>query len=379
MNLIHKTLLVLCLFSLSQLTLATAVEGLYSATVEVADQSRSQRQQGFSQALADVLIKTTGTKDIAARPGVSQALSQASNYMVKYAYLPQSDAGSVDTQASSGFLLSVQFARAAVDELMRTLDLPIWPSNRPQVLVWVVEQTRSGGYRFVDTDDLPRRLEESFQRRGLPYQLPLYDLDDQLTLNAVAAWSLNQRQLQNAAKRYGADHWLVLRYSPLSSGELRGSWYLAGSTGDFSGNGALLNTLQAASTNEFLNISVDQVADRFAQQMTYFANVEANLFRLVVDNIGSFADFTQLDHFLEGLQIVNGIHVRSIEGDTLVLDLVTEGDSRVLLRALNKEPRLSRVTQMVTTDVVELPASSSAPSISPPSTSFEHFRWQAAR
>jgi hypothetical protein len=243
----------------------------------------------------------------------------------------------------------------------------------------VVEQTRSGGYSFVDTDDLHRRLEERYQRSGLPYQLPLYDLDDQLTLNAVAAWSLNQRQLQSAAKRYGADHWLVLRYSPLSSGELRGSWYLAGSTGDFSGNGALLNTLQAASTNEFLNISVDQVADRFAQQMTYFANVEANLFRLVVDNIGSFADFTQLDHFLEGLQIVNGIHVRSIEGDTLVLDLVTEGDSRVLLRALNKEPRLSRVTQMVTTDVVELPASSSAPSISPPSTSFEHFRWQAAR
>lgn len=394
MKFIHKALFITFLVSLPQLTLAAVVEGLYSATVTVADQSSSQRHKGFALALTEVLIKTTGTKDITARPGVSQVLAQARNYMVKYAYLTQSDAvpdrqmssdGSApargerpaDPEIALGFSLSVQFARAAVDELIRTLDLPIWPSNRPQVLVWVVEQTASG-YRFVDADDLPRRLEESFQHRGLPFQLPLYDLSDQLALNSIAAWSLNQRQLQDAAKRYGADHWLVLRYSLLSSGEVRGSWYLAGRKGDFSGEGALLNTLQAASEDEFLGVSVDQVVDRFAQQMTYYADAESNLFRLVVENIGSFADFTQLDHFLEGLQIVNDIHVRSIEGDTLVLDLVIEGESRVVLRALNKEPRLSRVTQMGD-DGKELSAISALPSTSPPSASVEHFRWQAAR
>jgi len=389
MKFIHKALLITFLASLPQLAFAVAVEGLYLSTVEVADQSSAQRQKGFSLALAEVLIKTTGTKDITARPGVSQALAQASNYMVKYAYLPQPDPVSPSedalangeqaeiAQTPSGFPFSVQFAKATVDELMRTLDLPIWPANRPQVLVWVVEQTASG-YRFVDAADLPQSLQSSFQRRGLPFQLPLYDLGDQLALSSLAAWSLNQQQLQDAAKRYGVDHWLVLRYSQLSSGGVRGSWYLAGRKGDFAGDSALLNTLQAASNDAFLSASVDQVVDRFARQMTYFADAEANLFRLVVENIGSFAAFTQLNGFLSGLEIVNSVKVRSVEGDTLVLDLSTEGESRVLLRALNKEPRLSRVTQ-VGDGVVEPSTMTLPPSTSPPSASLEHFRWQVAR
>ena len=208
--------------------------------------------------------------------------------------------------------------------------------------------------------------------------MPLYDLGDQLALNSLAAWSLNQQQLQDAAKRYGVDHWLVLRYSQLSSGGVRGSWYLTGRKGDFAGDSALLNTLQAASNDEFLSASADQVVDRFARQMTYFADAEATLFRLVVENIGSFAAFTQLNSFLGGLEIVNSVKVRSIEGDTLVLDLATEGESRVLLRALNKEPRLSSVTQ-VGDGVVAPSTMSSSPSTSPPSASPEHFRWQAAR
>ena len=255
---------------------------------------------------------------------------------------------------------------------MRTLDLPIWPANRPELLVWVVEQTASG-YRFVEGANLPPALQSRFRQRGLSFQLPLYDLGDQLALSSLAAWSLNQQQLQDAAKRYGVDYWLVLRYSQLASGAVRGSWYLAGHKGNFAGQSALLNTLQVASSGDFLSASVDQVADRFAGQMAYFADAEADLFRLVVENIGSFAAFTQLNSFLGGLEIVNSVKVRSIDGETLVLDLATEGKPRVLLRALNKEPRLSRVTQLGG-DTAQSPG---MPSL--PRASVEHFRWRAAR
>lgn len=383
MKFISQLLLITFVVSLAPQALAVTVEGLYSATVEVADQSSAQRQKGFSLALAAVLIKTTGAKDIITRSGVSQALTQASNYMVKYAYLPQPEPQPDPLSAPDGelpeieqrppsFPLSVQFAKATVDELMRTLDLPIWPANRPELLVWVVEQTASG-YRFVEGANLPPALQSRFRQRGLSFQLPLYDLGDQLALSSLAAWSLNQQQLQDAAKRYGVDYWLVLRYSQLASGAVRGSWYLAGHKGNFAGQSALLNTLQVASSGDFLSASVDQVADRFAGQMAYFADAEADLFRLVVENIGSFAAFTQLNSFLGGLEIVNSVKVRSIDGETLVLDLATEGKPRVLLRALNKEPRLSRVTQLGG-DTAQSPG---MPSL--PRASVEHFRWRAAR
>jgi len=354
---------------------------LYSATVEVPDQSRKHRQQGFSLALAQVLIKTTGSKDIAAQPGVSDALSQASNYMVKYAYLPRpAIVEPVETNVDSNTVpieqhipLSVQFAKATIDDLVRKLDLPIWPANRPELLVWVVEQTASG-YRFVDEADLPPELASTFKSRGQPFQLPLHDLNDQLALNSLAAWSLNEQQLGDAAKRYGADSWLVLRYSEVSSGAVRGSWYLAGRSGKLAGEGAVLNTLQGDSESDFLSRSIDQVVDRLAEQMAYFADAEANLFRVVVENINSFAAFSELNHFLSGLEIVNAVKVRSIEGDTITLDLATEGESRVLLRALNKEARLSRVTQLDNDSTTDLTSGAG-----PRTDTAAHFRWQAAR
>lgn len=376
MKLIFKTLVIACLVNLSHLGFAGTVEGLYSATIEVPDQSLLERQKGFSLALAQVLVKTTGARDISARPGVNDALGQASNYMVKYAYSPRLEYKKTEGDQAPvklGIPLSVQFAKATIDDLMRKLDLPIWPANRPELLIWVLEQTASG-YRFVEGSALPGDLQQSFQRRGLATQLPLYDLQDQLALKPVDAWSLNQQKLSDAAKRYGSDHWLILRYSKISSGAVRGSWHLSAPSGNFAGEGAVLNTLQVESKGAFLQSSADQVVDLFAGKMAYFADAETDLFRLVVENIGSFSAYSQLNDFLSRLQIVNGVKVRSIEGNTIVLDLTTEGESRVLLRALNKEPRLSRITQLGDANT-EQPSVGAAHRYG----SVEYFRWQAAR
>ena len=393
MKRIWKTLVIAAFASLSALGFAATVEGLYSATIKVPDQSLEQREKGFSLALAQVLVKTTGAKDILSRSGVNATLTQAKRYLVKYAYLPrleveptalESDQLEVEqfeinqseieqVPVIQGFPLSVQFAKVTIDDLIRKLDLPIWPANRPELLIWMLEQTASG-YRFIDNSDLPAELQAHFQSRGLPVQLPLYDLQDQLALKPVDAWSLNQQKLSDAANRYRADHWLVLRYSHIASGAIRGSWYLSAHSGDFSSDGALLNILEVDSTAAFLNNSADQVVDLFAGKMAYFADAEANLFRLVVENIGSFTAYSALNGFLGGLEIVNAVKVRSIEADTIILDLATEGETRVLLRALNKESRLSRITQL-NDDSSEPPVLGDSRHLS----SVEYFRWQAAR
>ncbi|OUS13269.1 hypothetical protein A9Q89_03350 [Gammaproteobacteria bacterium 53_120_T64] len=405
MKWILPNLLVSALIYLSPAASAAVVGDLYNASVDVADQELAQRQAGFSSALAEVLIKTTGSKAIVQRPSVVDALSQASQYMVKYAYVERpiapapllepvltdstlTDTNFIETSLvepqQSGetgvalaevpaYRLSVQFSKGTINGLMRTLDLPIWPANRPEILVWVVEQSASG-YRFVEGPELPKDLLASFRQRGLPVQLPLYDLGDQLALNSLGAWSLNREKLNTAVQRYGIDHWLVLRYSKVASGAIRGSWYLGARSGNFAGEGAVLNTLQADSTADFLQSSVDQVVDHLAGQLAYFADAEASLFRVVVENIGNFAAYSQLNDFLSGLEIVNGVKVRSIAGDTITLDLATEGESRVLLRALNKEARLSLITELGAANDTQVSATTAQTS-----RAVAYFRWQAAR
>lgn len=371
MKIICKILLITIACSPSIKAFSAVVDGLYVATVRVVDQSRAERQAGVAAALQQVLVKTTGSGSIGRRPDVSSILPRASDYMVEYAYLPSS------TSDDNRLPLSVRFSKEAIDGLIRKLGLPIWPADRPDLLVWIVEQTNTG-YRFFEADEqLPKHLEHDFALRGMPFQLPLYDLADQLALKPLAAWSLNAQQLSDASKRYGAEYWLVLRYSNVSGGSIRGSWYLSGHSGAFAGEGALLNTVQAESLAAYFSRSVDDSIDNFAKKMAYFADTDTDdeLFRLIVENIGDFRAFSQLNDFLRGLEVVSNVNVRSIEGNTVVLDLATEGETKVLLSALQRESRLSPVIDLRsgnTSGEVSVSASSSAPTAT-------RYRWEATR
>ena len=363
-------LFILIFTGLSHSAFATVVDNLYSATVIVQDQSIEERQRGFQKALAQVLTKTTGIEDIGRQSSLTSTMAKAADYMDKYAYLPQERRLSQGASSpSAGIPLLVSFPKVIINNLMRKLALPIWPADRSELLVWVVEKT-STTYRFIDNgEQLPPQFRQAFDQRGLAYQLPLYDLRDKMTLSPMAAWSLNTQELGDAAKRYGHDSWLLLRYQRLTNGRIQGSWLLSNRQGAFAGKKALVHNLQTASTPTFFSLSIHQAIGDLAQTMSYLSKKQSSAFPLLVENITDYTAFSELNGFLNTLEIVNSVNVRTINKDSVLFDLRTEGKLQVLHKALRKEPRLARVTEIMSQTATD-PAQAQTPLQA-------HFRWRA--
>ncbi|MEA3300027.1 MAG: DUF2066 domain-containing protein [Pseudomonadota bacterium] len=306
----------------------------YLATVPVADHSEKARLAAARQGLVDVLVKLTGSSGIAARPAVAAMLGRVSSYMLEYSYatLPGEGDG-----APGGLGVRVQFDRAGIDRFLRANQLPIWPLNRPRLLVWLLEDGAGGVSRFVAGEEaapLVAALDRGFERRGMPAVYPLLDLQDQLVLDPQKARDFDVEAIAEASSRYPAQGWLVLRYYQTSDGEWRSAWMM-GRDGQ-----TVLRQQQADSLESLLAALVDQVVDTVAASASYVAKGSGEAIQLDVDGIATFRDYNRLVDLLAGLSMVRDVQVTGVDGRRLYLNLLIEGGREQLLDSLHRHPAL---------------------------------------
>ena len=367
---------------------AVIVEGLYSATVPVQDQSENKRRQAIKQGLGDVLVKLTGSRTVLADPGVQGILHQAQKHLVEYGYVDQPPVsqinrqlgdlpGSQDGDQVEGLVgnqddsliepqignhvenltppdeivaprinLNVSFQASAIQALLRELFLPIWPADRPVVMVWLVADTPEG-YDFVDLADageLAASLEEALKRRGVPFKSPLYDLQDYMALTPQQAWQGSDEQVQKASRRYGIDHWLVLRVNNTTNqadeANYMARWFLGGSGESSSGS------VSEPSISELIDAAIGGAIDQYSLAFTYRAGQLGETTQLLITNIDSYGDFYAVMEMLQSLEVVNSTQVNRIDKDQLYLNLVTEGNIDVLVQALENNKQFSRIVDM---------------------------------
>lgn len=347
---------------------AVLVENLYSATVPVADKSELQRNRAIQRGFGDVLVKVTGSRGVLKDPGVLDILSQAQRYVVEYGYLDQTSLKSPETQLKADpgtgaegqivnplanneligapLNLKVRYAMGPVQTALRDLLLPVWPADRPVLMLWQVKSTPEG-YQFVEYTDSSggsKSLGAALQRRGIPFKVPLYDLQDRMSVTAEQVWR-GAEQLNQASRRYGIDHWLVVKLADDKDkqalpGEFSGGWILGGGMARSSGNNA------AQSIPQLADQTIDAAADQYSMAFTYRAGQLAETVRLLVTGIKSYRDFSSLTSLLAELEIVASSQVTRVEGDHLYLDLTTEGGAQVLINALGSDSHFSRVVDI---------------------------------
>lgn len=101
---------------------------LYQAEVPVADQSAGARQAGGRAGLAMVLTRLTGLVALPPSTPVNQALANPDRYYTQFGYAAGPD----------GPRLVLQFSPPALLALMREASLPIWPTARPPLGLWLI-------------------------------------------------------------------------------------------------------------------------------------------------------------------------------------------------------------------------------------------------
>ncbi|MGH8033079.1 MAG: DUF2066 domain-containing protein [Luteimonas sp.] len=291
-----------------------AAQGIYAAEVPVNGQGETERNAGFSRALASVLGKLTGDRSAAAQPGVGKALRRARDFIDGYDYR-QDESTSASGAPTFRTTLVVRFRPDEVDAIAASLGLAVWPEPRPKPVLWLAIDDGSGP-RLVGLaqNNVARAVTQRAIERGYRLGLPGGSAAEQAGVGAI--WRGDSAAIARLSARYSPPMQLI--------GKLyrdNGGW-----TGDwtFVDGGRVLSTWSSSGADarramaDGADGAADALTKRYAKRS---AAGPAGNYRVVFTGIDDSQDFIRLFGALQGMSSVRAITPVRATPDALEVDL----------------------------------------------------------
>ena len=258
----------------------------YTVVVSVADTSDAARNSAFSDALAQVLARTSGGQDLSSKPGYADVLKGASGIVQQFQY----------QRAPTGLSLQVTFDQAAVQRAVAQMGVAA-AGSKPPVLLVVRDEDGS-----VLTRDALATLTQAIAARGFGTVLA----DPGKTGDTPNVTSADPEQVAALARQYKTG--LILL------GQLHGNsgdWVLV------SGGPQQRWNNDGANAAAVLTDAGSGLADRLAKQLNVIgsANVDGKLW---ISGINSAMDYANLLATLRADPAVRQATTLSAQGDGML-------------------------------------------------------------
>ncbi|MEO1079612.1 MAG: DUF2066 domain-containing protein [Pseudomonadota bacterium] len=284
---------------------------------------RAARRRGLEQ----VLVKASGDATAAQRAATRSALDDAERYLLRYSYVKAPDGS---TQ------LRLDYDEREVQALLRSADLPLWTANRPPVLAWLVI-SEGGSRHFLSPEteaESVAELRKGFSRRGVPLQLPLYDLEDTAALSPGEAWRQSSGALIDASRRYRDSEVLAGRAARTASGRWVGDWQLLyeGRWVKRQASGASFADIAEAGAD----LVASAIAGRYAVSLTDNTDLRH---RVTLRGVRAYDDLVAAQGVLEGLEAVRRVVPERLVGDQVSLRIEADADLVQLARIIELDQR----------------------------------------
>ena len=297
-----RILLITLLVATAPVRLFADDTGLYTGAVVVASQGAAERREALPRALAHVLRKLSGARDLEAVPGIEDALQGASALLVSF-YYQTVEHPMPDGAVREELRLLARFAEPGVDDLVRQLRLPLWPPQRRPAEVWLVIDDGDGRRVLpAEFDYLRFAVDDAAGLRGLPLRWPQPDEEGMYPVDMQLLWGGYTEDLASPS----GDGVLIL-----TAGREGPVWNVRANLGfrdqnwswrrqDYELQAGLLAALQSA---------IDQIAAASAIAAT---DLGAWSYDLTVAGLRGAADYEACLAWLQALSIVERVSVRAV-------------------------------------------------------------------
>lgn len=308
-------------------------QDMYKATVVVQSQSAAERARAAREGLRQVLVRVAGVVDLEAHGNVEGVLADASGYIDQFHYKRATDEYGDQVEQ-----LVMSFTPAVVERLIQQAGLPLWPTNRPRVLVWLAQDDAQAGRQLVnESSEVVAGLRKGASLRGLTLKWPLLDLDDQLAIDAEDVWTFEQDAILEASERYRVDTVLVGRYTQTSQGQWWTSWQFF-HRGDSQFYELRVDDGVAAGVQ-----AIAPLADYLARRYSVYTGGEGEPRLMVqISSVDDFGDYRGALEYLRQLAVVSAMELLSVKGNRLMVAVQLAGDVPQLENALSLDRKLRR-------------------------------------
>lgn len=295
--------------------------GFYWVEVPIEQQTPQARALATEMALKDVLWRVTGQKLGEKSIGLSGAFKNAESYVEAYSYRRLPASGVLPESQ----VLQVQFSPAAIQQLLNRYQLPLWPENRPRVLVWLFQKengriTPASNSRQADSESLTTAA----QLRGLTLEWAKASPEELAGFTAAGLLKTDGEEVLNASFRYGLDHILV----GVLDGD-NGQWVLL--------QGQDKKPLPAATPSQALHAFADAMAKRYSQSASQQNQPPLTLFVTLAD----FVSHQQCMAYFQQQPLVKQVRLVALSGKTLELEIHLQGSEGAFRQQLTLEKRLT--------------------------------------
>ncbi|WNO60807.1 DUF2066 domain-containing protein [Rheinheimera sp. MMS21-TC3] len=325
--------LMLFFCSYSSVANAAKVENLYQADV------RSSASNWQQLALEQVLIRVSGRADVAEHPVIKAEFNQVSPYIKQFTSVRLNDEN----------LTRVVLDATRVNRLLQQADVAIWGELRPDTLIWLVEQN-SGQREFITdaNNELIKQLSSAFKQAGLPFMLPLYDMDDLINISVSDVWAGFWQQINQASARYNTDVTVATTIDKVTEGNNL-LWRL---TWQRQYEGRIIREQVTAENEAVLMQSfAKSLAKQLAGQYASVLSVQSsNNVIIEVENLTSLTDLVTVQQLLQQVVGVAQVTITSFSDDKARYSLQTAIASEGLLNAL----QFNKQFKLQTAEITEL-------------------------
>lgn len=302
---------------------AVRLEEPYTAEIPVATQSAAERPAAERAGLLLVLERLSGQR-LDSDPHIKLALSKAENYLQQFAYLqarPLPKDAPASTVMQPEWKIKLVFSPAAVNQLLGDAGVMLWPLDRPQVMLLMVnEQTALLPLPGQDGEDVVTPLSRMGLARGVPLLL-LEDASAQDITMVAAVQSLDVAGVTQQVSKLKPDALLLGNVAGNDIAGWRGQWLLSyqGKDQSFEKKSATYNAL----IDDVLREAAQHLSNTYRDSAT--ADVGPAQLQLQVEGIKSYADFTALREFIEKLEAVQRVGSMHLSGMSVTVDVDVKG------------------------------------------------------
>lgn len=296
---------------------------LGDVSVPVEDRSTELRAEALAAGLDQVLVRLTGSRDLASLTMLEGVRSQPSRWTQRYSY----------EQQDEQLLLMARFDSRSLLAALEKAGAPVWGATRPQTLVWLVIQRPGMGELVASssTDPVAQALHAAAAGRGLPLRLPEMDDRDRGAVSVADIRGHFDQVLFRASERYDAALRLAVVLYTGAAPQVRWRLYR---------DEELLEQGEYTAVDEVdaMTRLVDQVADRLAV-LYVVRGGSAETLMLEVRQVAGLQDWHSLQRYLQSLSGVSDVRLEQMSGDQLRFRIGFSGAIEQLRRllALNRQ------------------------------------------
>ena len=298
---------------------AEVVPWLYDVDVAVASQSDADRRRAAGTALAQVLTRVTGLREVPFGTEVDGAIRDSERYYVRYGFATRDIQPEMGGDVVAETLLEIHFERGTLLDLVRRTGLPVWSADRPTVLVWVVLE-QDGVRQLVPStsvgtaEQVISTMHREARRRGILLTVPLVDLEDR-GLRVTDLWGRFWTAIMRTSRRYARDLVLLGRVAA-SPGGWSSHWELKSPSGELAATFVHGGSSAAAAAGEAVHRVADALAGRFAVR-----GGDLDSIALTVRGAQTVRAYAAVLAYLQSREYIDRVDVSVVEPGALHLKL----------------------------------------------------------